>query len=80
MALTNCCTASFIDETDLCSDCLEHADEMEEEDLDCCESSAYGFKCTCVKTSWASRYDQDEDSAYEAYRDGLAEDERLNNE
>ena len=75
--LTNCCGVEFYEDTDICSNCMEHADEQESED--CCMARACGFPedCRCTK---GSRYDEDEYSAYENYRDGLDEEERLNND
>lgn len=62
--ITNCCSASFVDESDLCSECGEQAEELEEEA--CCESYQNGFKCTCIKSSYA--YSQQAEDA------GIADD------
>ena len=57
--ITNCCSASFVDESDLCSDCGEHAEELEDES--CCESYQNGFKCTCIKTGYAYSQQAEDD-------------------
>lgn len=59
MRVSDCCGAHDgacgIDGPDfsdvgICPECREHCEFVEEEeDFACCESSAYGFKCTCYK-------------------------------
>lgn len=72
MRLTNCCSVPFInDDSDLCQECLEHADELEEEE--CCESRQNGFPCTCIKTGWL--YSQvAEDDGYADYINDMRRD------
>jgi hypothetical protein len=73
--LTNCCGATFLFETDLCSDCREHADVFVEEE--CCESKTNGFKCTCIHTNEMS--EEEADARHDDYLEGKHEDEKLEN-
>jgi hypothetical protein len=67
MDITNCCSAPFVGEGTICSDCNEHADILEKED--CCKSKQNGFKCTCIKTSYAYTQQAEDDGQGDYDRD-----------
>ena len=64
MKLTDCCSAPFYEESDLCSECKEHADEQEEHE--CCQSKENGHKCTCLPKN-PLYGQQSEDDGYADY-------------
>ena len=66
MSESNCCGATII-WTDICSDCKEHCEPMEEED--CCESSANGFKCTCINRDFCHSQQAEDDGIGDWQRD-----------